>query len=376
MIPNELQTIRQLLHDAMLKTLAWDAEIGQLRIVYDCLRRNIDGSDLSDRAVELVLTTVGPICVGYDDFGCEVRPSCFEPAGRIVAGDLAAWAYRQQHADLAIDSTGDIAEVLESAKIDWLCGTANDLAKATHILTLAFNQWTDFGLPCIGVHVLVGFEGLDTRTDGLPLTIEEWTDQFDAWWRAWQERWATKTDDREESTECIVEDTIIPAGEDEKPDLDYCPPAEPIFALEPTDAPETLMVPLRDWFEGHHDRAWHQMAAAFPYSHETIDERATKIREAHLTHQFGRWGYPRVVDQWWIEGSRGAVVLRGVEHIMSTEGDPAENCEVVWTFDLRRRNGRWIIRSYSEGLAKFHAAPRISTKPEPWRERWASGAIR
>ena len=56
-------------------------------------------------------------------------------------------------------------------------------------------------------------------------------------------------------------------------------------------------------------------------------------------------GYARSVDSFWIEGERACVVVRGIQHWMPLEGEPARDDESVWAFGLRRVGDRWRIRT-------------------------------
>jgi hypothetical protein len=91
---------------------------------------------------------------------------------------------------------------------------------------------------------------------------------------------------------------------------------------------------------------------------------------------FGRWGFARALDDWWIEGRRACAVVRGIEHEMPQEGDPAENRESVWTFALRWRECRWIIDSYVQGWPRFGSAKKLPSRRKPWLKRWQSGLVR
>lgn len=339
---------------------------------FDCLRRNTDGSEMADRTVEFRLGNVTTLAVGYDSAFLETRPSQFDPPRRITGDELADWPFRPQEAALSINSTV-IEDALDSARLDWLAGDEPTLRDARCTLCLTFDQWGDFGKPMLPVQLLAGGDDLAITSGGLPLDLSEWAKEFEAWWTGWQEHWAARGEGGDDETGEY--DTAIPAGEPEPPDLSYRPPAEPVFALEPTDAPPEVIRPVRDWFESQHERDWVRLARVYPCTQRSVKERAKELEEWNTGHNFGRWGYPRRIDQWWQEGRRACLVVRGIEHEMPLEGDPAENRETVWTFALRHRGGEWIIDTHEQGWPGFGSAPNLPVRQKPWLKQWRSGAV-
>ena len=367
-----LRLIGQLLHDAKVQDVTWNSALATFAIRFDCLRRSIDGSELDDRIVEFRLAAIQAVAIGYDSASPEVRPSQFNPTRRITTDELADWPYRTQEASLEIDSE-KTEEVLESARLDWMVGEEPILKKSSHTFCLAFDQWTDFGMPIIQVRILVGAGTFTITTGGIPLDIDEWSNQYAAWWAAWKKHWDSKSS---ESTGPPVDfDMAIPAGESKLPDLSYRPPKEPPFALEPTDCPLGLFSPIQTFLESHHEMDWMRMARVYPGLDETLEHRAENLRAWKSRHDFGRWWYARSVDQWWQEGRRASVTVRGIEHVMPSEGDPTENRETVWTFRLWQRIGEWIIQGYSQGWPGFQSAKSISIDKKPWLAHWRSGPV-
>jgi hypothetical protein len=302
----------------------------------------------------------------------ETRPSQFNPPRRITPEELADWPFRVQEASLWINSAL-AEEALESARLDWLLGNEASFRESPCTFNFFFDQWGDFGMPMLHVRLLIGGDDFTVTSGGLPLDIDEWAEQYEAWWKGWKNHWDSKveaTDD--ESSEY---DTAIPAGKPEPPDLSYRPPDEPVFDLEPTDAPHELVHAIREYFESHHHRDWATMARVYPYSILSAEERAKQLERQNLTDDFGRWGFIRSIDDWWQEGSRACVVVRGIEHQMAFEEYPAKDCESVWTFSMRYRGGGWIIHGYSQGWPAFGSAKQLSLEQKPWLKRWKSGSI-
>jgi hypothetical protein len=116
------------------------------------------------------------------------------------------------------------------------------------------------------------------------------------------------------------------------------------------------------------------LAQIYPGIDQNIEERARDLTR-WSEQGFGRWGYARAIDDWWIEGTRACVIVRGVEHCMPDDGDPAENQETVWTFALRKQGDDWTIGTLSQGWPRFGSAKALSDSDKPWLKRWSSGDV-
>lgn len=369
--PQTLRQIQHLLHDANVQDLSWDRALATFVIRFDCLRRNADGTDMQDRFVEFRLSAVQAVLVGYDPADPQVRPSQFTPPGRIGADQLAEWPFRPEEGSLSINSE-NADDALDSAQRDWLLGDEQTARTSACTFCLFLDRWAEFGMPLTNVRLLIGGTSFSITSGGLPLELDEWTKQFEAWWKGWQHHWDTKDNDEAEESPGEY-DAAIPTGECESPDLSYRPPAEPVVDLEPTDAPRELLDAMGEWFESRHLRQWTRLAQVYPCPDVALEERAKMLEQAELGYDFGRWGYPRSIDEWWIEGRRGCLMVRGIEHTMASDGDPAENRESVWTFSLRLRGGSWVIYGWSQGWPDHGSAKKLPARQKPWRNRWKSG---
>ena len=203
--------------------------------------------------------------------------------------------------------------------------------------------------------------------------METWESQFAAWWKNWDNHWHD-SDEESDEEEPVFEDAFIPAGEDSPADLAYRPPGEPAVELMDSDVPVELMQPIRAWFEATHTCDWKRKVAA-QRNLDLSEEDQVRREKDDYVHFFGRWGYARQIDEWWIERAVGEVSVRGVEHSMPDEEDPATNIESVWTFGLRLREGGWVIRTYSQGWPPFGSASIKELSEKPWFSNWSAGPI-
>jgi hypothetical protein len=169
--------------------------------------------------------------------------------------------------------------------------------------------------------------------------------------------------------ESAVEDTFIPAAPPDPPDLSYKPPATAPFSIQTTTAPAELLKPVEDFHTGKYERDWLRVAAAYPFFDQEPDERAARLRDQFLGWDYGRWVYVRHIDEWWCEGSRACVVVRGIEHVKGDDDSPQRNEETVITYGLRKSIRGWVIATWSQGWPRFGSAEKLQGIPT-WKSGW------
>jgi len=357
--------LSELLHDASLITGLWDADTRTLSFRLDCLRRAVDGSELADRSVELRVTDVVAIAVSYDTSNPELRPSELEvPDGlRIDVNRLDS--IPESPVDwVSLDSQLDAETVTLAARTDWQHGSAASARTGQTRLCIQLSG----GTPSIPISIWAAGGALAIDSSDGPLTVGDWAEQNRAWWRSWEERWDAGGSG--ESAAPREEDAFIPVRSDPPPAMKYAPPAEPGFEIDVTDAPEELLAPLRDWFEGLIGRDLERRARAERNPDVSLEEQVKSLSRSSLPELLGRWGYARAIEDWWTEGRRAYVRVRGIEHSMPIEELAAENEETVWDFALREREGRWVIAAYTQGWPRHGSAPAIADSAKPWLARW------
>ncbi|MEK6235120.1 MAG: hypothetical protein N2C14_10430, partial [Planctomycetales bacterium] len=250
----------------------------------------------------------------------EARPSEFQVPDPLSVGDFVEWKLPASEADVSINSRQAAFDMRTACRIDWLLEeNPSDPSGSLDLnVYLVLDNYT-YAAGSVRTAFHIGCAALEVRSSGVPLDLENWRNQFEAWWRGWREHWDEKDDDQE--TEPCQEDVFIPAGES-TPDLSYEPPSRPAFSLE-TNCPSDLLKPIEEFHGGRNKRDWMKLASAYPDLDATIEERAEQLKEWYLGDEFGCWTYARHIDSWWREGRRACVVVRGIEHCMPDEEDPA-----------------------------------------------------
>ena len=141
------------------------------------------------------------------------------------------------------------------------------------------------------------------------------------------------------------------------------------FLVMTTTATAGLLKPIGDYHTGVHERDWPKVAAVYPHFDQGPDERAARLRDQFLGHDYGRWVYVRRIDRWWCEGDRACVVVRGIEHVKGDDESPDRNEETVITYGLRRFRQTWVIATWSQGWPRFGSADKLP-EAQSWRDGW------
>lgn len=366
---NAWRGIPPLLHDARLSDCLWDRHLKTLHLHFQCLRRNVDGTPLEDKAVELRHCGVEQILAYYSPAGVGMKPSEFKLESRLAKADLEAWPYGPAEANLTINSPHSEFDLATSCVQETLFSEQANQGNESKLRVHVYLDPCNTRAKAASSSLCICCDSLEPFTSGIPLDLETWRSQFEAWWKGWRGHWSKKTKDDSGNADSSLEDTFIPAGQDEQPDFSYRPPQVAPFLLSATDAPAELLKPIEDYHTGFYDRDWLKMAAACPdFDHEP-DQRATDLRKQYLGYKFGRWVYVRRIDGWWCEGNRACVVVRGIEHQAAFEEFPTSNEETVITYDLRKFRQTWVIYTWSQGWPRHGSAERLN-EPQQWRDGW------
>ena len=187
--------------------------------------------------MDLKLGGVERIVAYYSPANVTVKPSEFEPGSRITLADLEDWPHGAVEAHLAINSPQAEFEAATACVREALVGEPEDR----------------HGESPLRVHV--SFEphnyGPQGRSRACPSTATRWSRsrtasrstsrtwerQFEAWWTGWREHWSAKGQEEPGEPEPALEDTFIPAGQPDPPDLSYRPPAAVAVSALADDGP-------------------------------------------------------------------------------------------------------------------------------------------
>jgi hypothetical protein len=254
------QNIPALLHDAHLNGLDWEPHLNSMWLSFACLRRSVDGAPIMSPTVELYLEGVNQVAAYYSPANIEVRPSDFSVPDPLSSADLQEWTRPPDEAFVAINSPHADFEMATSCAIEWLFGEplASDSEDSHLRMHLTFRHSYEEG--AVAIALFFACDSIQPFSAGVPLSIDDWGQQFGAWWQNWKEHWSAKgSADQESESEVVIEDKFIPTGEDPPPDLSYRPPAEPAFQLTATDAPNELLQPIEDFHVGLHKQEWARM---------------------------------------------------------------------------------------------------------------------
>ncbi|MFN3201062.1 MAG: hypothetical protein ACE366_21860 [Bradymonadia bacterium] len=295
---------------------------GELSLVLDCLRREVDGRPMKDRRVHVTLRGVAAVAASYDTLHLQQKPSTLETPAPIVIDSLERWHTPTWGVSVDLNLPEQVECLTWAPRVDWLVGDRRRYDVSILRLQIALGDHPLVS-PKAKVTLNIGAERWRALAGEAPLSRLQWSREYEAWWAAQDS-----------------EGEHVEVEQSEPPNLFYRPPEVPPFTIADPSG-EGLLEPVRLWHEGLHRRLWRQMASAFPHPNRAADVHAMAIRDACTGAGFGRWGYVDTLDGWWIEANRGCVVVSGREHIISA-GAQSER-PAWWCYGLRRTSGGWII---------------------------------
>ncbi|MDF1663143.1 MAG: hypothetical protein P1V97_15315 [Planctomycetota bacterium] len=370
------QVISDLLDEGQLHSFHWEALLKRICIVTQCLRTGSDGEGLERVPVLLSFTDIEVLFIGHHPTKLNIAPEDYKLKRKLSHDDLKHWEFSPLEFYLSVNSPQRIEDALFAFDRQWIIGEESDLSGSDYSIVISLSHSPILGLPTNNIELLFACGGISVESQGAPLDLDTWTMQYKAWWESWKTYWDKKLEDREIGEDSAgLEEVFIPAGIEPPPDLDYFPPREPAFQLEPHDLPEELVRPIRMWFESKHSGDGVMRAQSSERLGKDLAEQA-EDEEEDFIENFDGWGYARQIDSWWSRGSVSFVEVRGLEHRMPFEGRTEENTETVWSFQLRWREDRWIIRTLSQGWVPSGSAPAKAAAEKSWLKDWTSGHLK
>jgi hypothetical protein len=173
--------------------------------------------------VDLDLGGVERIVAYYSPASVTVKPSELESGSRIALADLEDWPHGASEAHLAINSAQAEFEEATACVRETLFDDMKEQQGESPVRVHVTFEAHNYGPQGATTSLSIDCDSLEPVTNGVPLDIETWERQFEAWWKGWRDHWSEKGQDEGE-TEPALEDTFIPAGQPEPPDLSYRPP--------------------------------------------------------------------------------------------------------------------------------------------------------
>lgn len=160
----------------------------------------------------------------YSPASVTVKPSEFESGSRITLADFHDWPHGAVEAHLAINSPHAEFEEATACVREVLVGEPDDHHGEPPLRVHVSFEPHNYGPQGTITGLSIDCDSLEPFTNGVPLDIETWERQFEAWWAGWRGHWSAKGKDDPAEPGAALEDTFIPAGQPDPPDLSYRPP--------------------------------------------------------------------------------------------------------------------------------------------------------
>lgn len=362
-----IEDIVDWLQEGTLLHIDWWEEERQLALLIECERRTQEGERLEE-PLRLLFCGVNGISSFYNSWDLSSKPTIGSPSRRLSLKDIVNKDIEPTSPILSINEKRCTIDNLTALFQEELYGLSMKAwpTPCTHVLGLKWGEWDDEDCSCT---LMVGFESLQVYEGKNPLTLDEWSQQNDAFMQGWKEYWDSSEENEGSDWDGnCVEATMIPAGEN-IPDLSYQPPQHPAFLVEPSNVPEKLLRPIQIYTESILARDWSRIAQISHSFGEPTDEETAFIKSLYEDIDFGRWNYIRKIEDWWINKNQACVIARGVEHTMPDEEFPAENLETVITYVLRHFENKWFIWETSQGWVLYGSAPEDDGE-QIWKNDW------
>jgi len=345
-----VEQIPQLLHDATALNFCWDEPLRQIEINFSCMRCDDDGNAI-DRPITMQLQNVFGLAVfnSIPRFLDAKKPDT-RPTKLVTAEQLMEWNKSSQFW-LSVNSLRGRLEFDTALQVSWLYGSEPKDADLT-------------------IHFVGNMGSLQVQCDeivvhdnGQLLTIEQWSEQFGNWWKAWKGHWDNRGND-DQTMQSQFEYAIPTAPDSHPPTVQK--PLDLVVWPDDLDAPEELLAPIRDYLAGLQQGDWLRAARAFPDLDASDQACAQRLSARNAA---GPWLYAREIDQWWSEDNYACVTVRGVEYEPETD-EPASALETVVNYELRKFQDRWILWNLSQGWVKYGSAPGLKSR-RPWHDQWS-----
>ena len=171
---SNIQDIPPLLHDARFSDCQWDQHLRTLQLSFRCLRRNVDGTPMEERTVDLTLGGVERVVAFYSPASVTVKPSEFKPGSRIALADLENWSHGAIEAHLAINSLqAEFLEATACVRESLVGDLTNHPSESPLRIHISFEPH-NYGPEGTTTGIAIDCDSLEPFTNGVPLDMETW----------------------------------------------------------------------------------------------------------------------------------------------------------------------------------------------------------
>ena len=113
------EDIPHLLHDARLVNLHWQRDLRQLRVAFHCLRRRVDGTEIEDPNVELLLTGTSGLAAYYSPAAVDVQAKDFAVEEPLSESTLSNWSMPPVGVGVYVNSLHQALGMETACRTDW-----------------------------------------------------------------------------------------------------------------------------------------------------------------------------------------------------------------------------------------------------------------
>src|SRR6185436_4112720 len=117
-------------------------------------------------------------------------------------------------AHLSVNSARQAWDMATASRIDWLFGSPVDpILSQPSVCSVGLDLHHTYGKDAHETSLFIQCATIQPMSGGVPLDVDTWTEQFEAWWKGWREYWAAKNDsDGDEGAASAREEVFIPAA--------------------------------------------------------------------------------------------------------------------------------------------------------------------
>jgi hypothetical protein len=310
-----IEDIGDLLHDASMRSLTFNAKDGRVSAEFECLRTDPNTREQIRTPVEIALTDVTSITATAEPWPLRTKPSEMR-IEKCNAENLREWLIGEDNlAEVAVSVSEPPASPLSAP---WQQPLKTPFDPSSRSMRISTGRRT----------LMICFADLEVSCHGQPLSLQTWADQYSTWWIEWKRHWRSPRRSLPMFATRIWRRLTMMLRDSgpSKPDRPAC-------LLEDGSAPSELLSALRDYFEGieRRDEAQYRRAVLAGGDAPWEDSNSTL--------------YADEVTGWWIEDRHAFVTITGSQYDPADPPDPAWLTDATFEFALFRSQSGWRVRS-------------------------------